>query len=74
MPAIMTKKEKESYDKLQAKNKKVTIRASGKCHPAILVDGYLMACCKCPGSNNGSLAAKATIIADGHEKVNCRKP
>jgi hypothetical protein len=58
---------------------KVTVRANGKSHPAIeLFDangkstGYIV-CCRCPGSQNGSLANSARKIAEGHEASNCRK-
>ncbi len=59
--------------------KNVTVRASGKCHPAIEYFGAdgksngFIVICNCPGSKNGSLASSARKIADGHEAVNCRK-
>lgn len=54
--------------------KDITVRAAGKCHPAIQSkDGWIMVVCTCPGSKNGSLANKAVKVADGHDKVNCRK-
>lgn len=54
--------------------KNVTIRAAGKCHPAIqFKDGSFMVVCRCPGSQNGRLANAAVKIADGHDAVNCRK-
>lgn len=51
---------------------KITIRANGKCHPAIVVDGMVMVCCQCPGSQNGQLARAGRQVADGHERANCR--
>ena len=56
------------------KFKKITIRKSGKCHPAIeYEDGGIMAVCTCPGSQNGSLANGSLKISEGHEQVNCRR-
>lgn len=58
--------------------KPVTIRASGKTHPAmewIDEDGRSVSftcCCRCPGSQNGSLANSARKIAEGHEAANCQ--
>ncbi len=53
---------------------KITVRAAGKCHPAIqFKDGGIMIVCRCPGSQNGSLANSARKIAEGHDAVNCRK-
>lgn len=52
----------------------ITIRANGKCHPAVqFKDGFIMTTCKCPNSKNGRLVAQAVKIADGHEKANCGK-
>lgn len=53
---------------------KITVRAYGKCHPATTdKTGYVTVVCSCPGSKNGRLASAAIKVADGHEKVNCRK-
>jgi hypothetical protein len=53
--------------------KKVTVRANGKCHPALLLSGnYLMLVCSCPGSQNGKLAKTAKIVCEGFEESNCR--
>lgn len=47
---------------------RVTIRKSGKCHPAIQYKhGDLVAVCSCPGSQNG-----AVVVGKGHDLVNCR--
>jgi hypothetical protein len=54
--------------------KSITVRASGKCHPAVQTEsGFVILVCTCPGSKNGKLANVATKIADGHDKANCRK-
>lgn len=54
--------------------KKITVRAGGKAHPALqFANGYIMICCRCPGSQNGRLSNVAVKVADGHEAVNCRK-
>lgn len=59
--------------------RKVTVRANGKCHPAVEVwvdgkkQGGVLICCNCPGSKNGSLTNKASKVSDGHEAANCRK-
>lgn len=51
---------------------KVTVRASGKCHRAIVHPVYgMMISCSCPGSRNGKLESVAVKIADGWEKANC---
>lgn len=56
------------------KTKNITIRANGKCHPAIqFKDGSFMPVCNCPGSQNGRLANVSRKVADGHETANCRK-
>lgn len=56
-----------------AEPKKITVRASGKCHPALDFGyGQPMIVCSCPGSKNGSLANRATKVADGHDSANCQ--
>lgn len=58
-------------------DKKVTVRANGKCHPAFAnyydgkFAGYQLLC-SCPGSKNGHLANKCTFVADGFDAKNCR--
>ena len=53
-------------------NKQVTVRANGKAHPAIMIsEDFFMIVCRCSGSKNGSLAKRAVVIAEGHEKCNC---
>jgi hypothetical protein len=52
--------------------KTVTFRSNnGKAHRGFMVGSFLMACCSCPGSQNGKLTKFAKIICDGHEKANC---
>lgn len=53
--------------------KPVTFRNRGKAHRGVLIGGFLMACCSCPGSQNGSLTKGAVIICEGHEAANCGK-
>lgn len=54
--------------------KKITVRANGKCHPAIEHPTYgMIVTCRCPGSQNGQLNNTARKVAEGHEQVNCRK-
>jgi len=54
-------------------DKKVTIRANGKSHPALLINGnFLLLVCSCPGSQNGKLAKTAKIVCEGFEESNCR--
>jgi hypothetical protein len=56
------------------KNTDITIRSNdGKCHPAIDDGLGWIVICRCPGSQNGTLAAKAVKVADGHAKSNCQK-
>ena len=57
---------------MTAELKKITVRANGKCHPAVEQNGFIMLCCSCPGSRNGRLANCATKVADGHDKANCQ--
>ena len=53
--------------------KAITVRASGKCHPAVVHPIYgVIIKCSCPGSKNGSMALTARKVADGWEKVNCK--
>ena len=54
-------------------HKLVTFRNGGKAHRGIMFGGFLMACCSCPGSQNGRLTNGATIICEGHDKANCGK-
>ena len=63
----MTNTEKPNTDK------KVTFRSNGgKTHRGVLFsEGFLFACCSCPGSQNGKLTKFAEIICEGHEKANC---
>ena len=49
----------------------VTFRNNGKAHRGVVVSGFLIACCRCPGSQNGRLTCNAEIICDGHEQANC---
>jgi hypothetical protein len=52
----------------------VTFRSNnGKAHRGVLINGWLMACCSCPGSQNGRLTKDAKIICEGHDKANCGK-
>lgn len=55
--------------------KKVTVRASGKAHRAAIFSwdrpGRFTVMCSCPGSQNGKLANRATIVCEGWEKANC---
>lgn len=51
--------------------RKVTIRAAGKAHRGVVINGHLYVTCSCPGSKNGRLANQAKIICDGHEQSNC---
>lgn len=55
--------------------KKVTVRkGSGKAHRALQYPNGSVSCvCGCPGTQNGSLANRAAIIAQGWERSNCRK-
>ena len=54
--------------------KKITVRANGKCHPAVqFPEGFIMIVCRCPGSQNGTLVKKCTKVAEGHDAVNCRQ-
>lgn len=54
--------------------KEITVRANGKCHPALHDERYGMrVICNCPGSQNGTLNNTARKVADGFDKVNCRK-
>jgi len=56
----------------KTKTTDITVRANGKCHPAVqFEDKYFMIVCACPGSKNGSLANRATKIAEGHQAANC---
>lgn len=51
---------------------KVTVRANGKAHRALMHSRYgLMIACRCPGSQNGRLAAVARKVADGWDAANC---
>lgn len=52
---------------------KITVRASGKCHPAWLDtrNNWVMVACHCPNSQNGRLAATSKKVADGWDKVTC---
>lgn len=51
---------------------KITVRASGKCHRAIVHPVYgVMISCSCPGSRNGKLESQAVKVADGWDKANC---
>lgn len=53
--------------------KLITVRASGKCHPAIEHPTYgIIVTCRCPGSQNGTLNNTARKVADGIEKANCQ--
>ena len=54
---------------------KITVRANGKCHPALFdnVTNTVTVVCNCPNSQNGVLTSRATKVADGYAKVNCRK-
>lgn len=57
-----------------AKEKAVTFRNRGKAHRGVLFNGnFLIACCSCPGSQNGRLTNGAVIICEGHEAANCGK-
>ena len=59
---------------MTAESKKITVRANGKCHPAVQhPGGAIMISCRCPNSQNGRLANVATKVADGWEKANCGK-
>ncbi len=54
--------------------RKITVRANGKCHPAIeYPTGFVAIVCRCPGTQNGSLIARSVKVADGHDAVTCRK-
>lgn len=53
--------------------KPVTFRNGGKAHRGVLHGNFLMACCSCPGSQNGRLTNGAVIICEGHDKSNCGK-
>jgi hypothetical protein len=50
---------------------KVTFRNNGKAHRGVMINGFLMATCACPGSQNGRLTKNARVICEGHEKANC---
>lgn len=51
---------------------KVTVRASGKCHPATQdAHGFVLAC-SCPGSQSGRLAKSCVKVAEGWDAANCR--
>ena len=54
-------------------HKQVTVRANGKAHRATIdqKDGHLSISCTCPGSANGRLSNRSTVIADGWEYSNC---
>ena len=51
---------------------RVTFRKTGKTHRGLLIEGRLVASCKCPGSQNGKLTNGAVIICEGWEKANCQ--
>ena len=51
----------------------VTFRNNGKAHRGVVISGFLLACCRCPGSQNGRLTCNAEIICEGHEQANCGK-
>jgi hypothetical protein len=54
--------------------KDITVSAGGKWHPAVqMAGGSILMAYKCPGSQNGQLAASAQIVAYGHELANCRE-
>lgn len=56
----------------EAELTKITVRASGKCHRAIVHPLYgMMISCSCPGSRNGKLESQAVKVADGWDKANC---
>lgn len=50
---------------------KVTFRKTGKCHRGLVRDGWLVAACSCPGSQNGKLTNGAQIICEGWDKATC---
>ena len=54
--------------------KKVTFRTgASKAHRGLVFpDGWLVAVCGCPGSQNGRLTKSAKIICDGWDKSNCQ--
>lgn len=51
---------------------RVTVRASGKCHPATQDSHGFVLACSCPGSQSGRLAKSCVKVADGWEASNCR--
>lgn len=52
---------------------RVTVRARGKAHRALADStGHVhYISCTCPGSKNGSLRNKSSIILNGWDKANC---
>jgi hypothetical protein len=52
---------------------KVTVRASGKCHPAFIRPDrpYTWIVCHCPGSQNGRLEKQCSVVSKGWKDVNC---
>jgi hypothetical protein len=63
-------------EQMEYEIKKITIRASGKAHRAIVYldgpyKGSITVTCSCPGSKNGRLRNQASYLCDGWEKSNC---
>ena len=56
--------------------RKIVFRNRGKAHRGLVLSGtngeYLVASCRCPGSQNGSLTRGAQIICEGWDRATCR--
>lgn len=69
------RKEQEAARTKVERYVRITVRANGKCHPALLdtVTNDVQIVCSCRNARNGVLASSARKVGDGYALVNCRK-
>lgn len=75
LKAFRDEQAKKAAEVKEERYQQITIRASGKCHPALFdtVTKTIAVVCNCPNSQNGQLAARGTKVGEGYKLVNCRK-